>query len=68
MDYNIIFTIKEPYNVEYTTDDISLGTEIKETFDKSYDTASLTLPLSINHILQLSYSYLMLMNLSIWIC
>ena len=36
MDYNIIFTIKEPYNVEYTTDDISLGTEIKETFDK-YD-------------------------------
>ena len=46
MDYNIIFTIKEPYNVEYTTDDISLGTEIKETFDKSYDTASLTLPLT----------------------
>lgn len=46
MDYKILLEIKGVYNESYTEENISLGTSIKETLDKSYDVASLELLLT----------------------
>lgn len=46
MDYKILLEIKGVYNETYTEENISLGTAIKETLDKSYDVGSLEILLT----------------------
>lgn len=46
MNYNIDLQIMGNYNVQYNQDQIALGTQIKETLDKTYDMATLTVLLT----------------------